>query len=224
MEMTKWFDTNYHYIVPEFHKDQTFRLSSRKAVDEFNEAKALGIVTRPVLIGPVTYLMLGKVKGEEFDPVSLLDALLPVYAELLGALKSAGAEWVQIDEPVLALDLSQAQKRALRLAYRQLAPAAPKIMLASYFGELRRQSCRRRRSSRCRASRRSRARARRELDKLLECTARGQGPVARRRRRPQHLARQSERRLRSRREGARGARRAMRCRSRRRARCIHTPG
>ncbi len=135
MEMTKWFDTNYHYIVPEFHKDQTFKLSSRKAVDEFNEAKALGIVTRPVLIGPVTYLMLGKVKGEEFDPVSLLDTLLPVYGELLGALKSAGAEWVQIDEPVLALDLSQAQKRALRLAYRQLAPAAPKIMLASYFGE-----------------------------------------------------------------------------------------
>jgi 5-methyltetrahydropteroyltriglutamate--homocysteine methyltransferase len=135
MEMTKWFDTNYHYIVPEFHKDQTFKLSSRKAVDEFNEAKALGVITRPVLIGPVTYLMLGKVKGEEFDPVSLLDTLLPVYGELLGALKSAGAEWVQIDEPVLALDLSQAQKRALRLAYRHLAPAAPKIMLASYFGE-----------------------------------------------------------------------------------------
>jgi hypothetical protein len=77
MEMTKWFDTNYHYIVPEFHQGQTFRLSSRKAVDEFNEAKALGIITRPVLIGPVTYLMLGKAKGEEFDPVSLLDALLP---------------------------------------------------------------------------------------------------------------------------------------------------
>ena len=79
--------------------------------------------------------MLGKVKGEEFEPISLLDRLLPVYAELLGALKSAGAEWVQIDEPVLALDLSQAQKRALRLAYRQLALSAPKIMLASYFGE-----------------------------------------------------------------------------------------
>ena len=135
MEMTKWFDTNYHYIVPELRKDQTFKLSSRKAVDEFKEAKALGITTRPVLIGPVTYLMLGKVKGEEFEPISLLDRLLPVYAELLGALKSAGAEWVQIDEPVLALDLSPSQKRALRLAYRQLAPAAPKIMLASYFGE-----------------------------------------------------------------------------------------
>jgi 5-methyltetrahydropteroyltriglutamate--homocysteine methyltransferase len=136
MEMTKWFDTNYHYIVPELHKGQAFRLSSRKAVDEFNEAKALGIVTRPVLIGPVTYLMLGKVKGgEEFDPLALLDTLLPVYGELLGELKSAGAEWVQIDEPVLALDLSQVQKRALRLAYRQLAPSAPNIMLASYFGD-----------------------------------------------------------------------------------------
>jgi 5-methyltetrahydropteroyltriglutamate--homocysteine methyltransferase len=134
IEMTKWFDTNYHYIVPELHKGQTFCLSSRKAVDEFKEAKALGILTRPVLVGPVTYLMLGKVKGEELDPVSLLDALLPVYAELLAELKAAGADWVQIDEPVLSLDLSQAQKRALRLAYHQLAPAAPKVILANYFG------------------------------------------------------------------------------------------
>jgi 5-methyltetrahydropteroyltriglutamate--homocysteine methyltransferase len=134
MEMTKWFDTNYHYIVPEFHKGQVFRLSSRKALHEFNEARALGILTRPVLIGPVTYLTLGKVKGEEFGSMSLLDVLLPVYAELLAALKAAGADWVQIDEPVLSLDLSQSQKRALRLAYRQLAPGAPKIMLASYFG------------------------------------------------------------------------------------------
>ena len=134
MEMTKWFDTNYHYIVPEFHKDQTFKLSSRKAVDEFNEAKALGIHTRPVLIGPVTYLALGKAKSEGLDPLSLLDALLPVYGELLAELKAAGADWVQMDEPILALDLSQPQRRALRLAYRKLAPQAPKIMLASYFG------------------------------------------------------------------------------------------
>jgi len=135
MEMTKWFDTNYHYLVPELHKGQTFRPSSHKAIDEFKEAKALGIATRPVLIGPVTYLMLGKVKGQEFDPIQLLDTLLPVYASLLGDLKSAGAEWVQLDEPVLSLDLSQVQKRALRLAYRQLAGSAPKIMLANYFGE-----------------------------------------------------------------------------------------
>jgi 5-methyltetrahydropteroyltriglutamate--homocysteine methyltransferase len=134
MEMTKWFDTNYHYIVPELHKGQTFALSSRKAVGEYTEAKALGIETRPVLIGPVTYLMLSKAKGEEFDPLSLLDVLLPVYAELLRSLKSAGADWVQMDEPILSLDLSQAQKRALQLAYRQLAPSAPRIMLANYFG------------------------------------------------------------------------------------------
>ncbi|MGE3065203.1 MAG: 5-methyltetrahydropteroyltriglutamate--homocysteine S-methyltransferase [Hyphomicrobiaceae bacterium] len=135
MEMTKWFDTNYHYIVPEFHKGQAFHLSSRKTVDEFEEAKALGITTRPVLIGPVTYLMLGKAKAEEFDTLALLDALLPVYCELLDALRKSGADWVQLDEPVLALDLTQNQKRALRLAYRQLAAKAPKIMLASYFGE-----------------------------------------------------------------------------------------
>ena len=133
MEMTKWFDTNYHYIVPEFHKGQAFRLSSRKAVDEFKEAKALGIHTRPVLIGPVTYLVLGKAKSEGLDPLSLLEALLPVYAELLTELKEAGADWVQMDEPILALDLSQPQRRALRLAYKHLAPKAPKIMLASYF-------------------------------------------------------------------------------------------
>ncbi|MGE0629636.1 MAG: 5-methyltetrahydropteroyltriglutamate--homocysteine S-methyltransferase [Hyphomicrobiaceae bacterium] len=134
MEMTKWFDANYHYIVPEFHNGQTFRLSSHKALTEFREAKALGIVTRPVLIGPVTYLMLGKIKGEGLDSVSLLDALLPVYADLLTRFKAAGAPWVQIDEPVLSLDLTQPQKRALELAYRHLAGVAPSIMLASYFG------------------------------------------------------------------------------------------
>jgi 5-methyltetrahydropteroyltriglutamate--homocysteine methyltransferase len=136
MEMTKWFDTNYHYIVPEFHTGQTFRFASRKALNEFNDAKALGIHTRPVLIGPVTYLMLGKAKDAGLEPLSLLDALLPVYAELLAELKAAGADWVQMDEPVLSLDLSQTQRRALRLAYKHLAPVAPKILIASYFGGL----------------------------------------------------------------------------------------
>jgi 5-methyltetrahydropteroyltriglutamate--homocysteine methyltransferase len=136
MEMTKWFDTNYHYIVPEFYVGQKFKLTSRKALDEFKEARALGIHTRPVLIGPVTYLVLGKAKSEGLDPLSLLDALLPVYAELLAELKAAGADWVQMDEPILALDLSQPQRRALRLAYKHLAPTAPKIMLASYFAGL----------------------------------------------------------------------------------------
>jgi 5-methyltetrahydropteroyltriglutamate--homocysteine methyltransferase len=136
MEMTKWFDTNYHYIVPEFYEGQSFKLTSRKAINEFNEAKMLGIHTRPVLIGPVTYLMLGKVKEGAFDPLSLLDKLLPVYAELLEDLKAAGADWVQIDEPVLALDLSAEQKEGLKKTYHQLSPSAPKIMLASYFGGL----------------------------------------------------------------------------------------
>jgi 5-methyltetrahydropteroyltriglutamate--homocysteine methyltransferase len=137
MEMTKWFDTNYHYIVPEFYKGQTFKLSSRKAIEDYAEAKSLGIETRPVLIGPVTYLVLGKAKTEGLDPLSLLDAVLPVYAELLAELRAAGAQWVQLDEPILALDLSQAQRRALRLAYKHLAAHAPKIMLATYFAGLR---------------------------------------------------------------------------------------
>lgn len=136
MEMTKWVDTNYHYIVPEFHRGQTFRRGSRKALNEFNEAKALGIQTRPVLIGPVTYLMLGKAKDAGVEPLALLENLLPVYAELLAELKAAGADWVQMDEPVLAIDLSQEQRRALRLAYKHLAPTAPKILIASYFGGL----------------------------------------------------------------------------------------
>ncbi len=137
MEMTKWFDTNYHYIVPEFHGGQRFSVSSTKAVDEFKEAKALGIHTRPVLIGPVTYLSLGKVKGAALDPLSLLGRLLPSYLELLSRLKEAGADWVQIDEPILVLDLSDGQRDALRTAYDALADARIRIMLATYFGGLR---------------------------------------------------------------------------------------
>jgi 5-methyltetrahydropteroyltriglutamate--homocysteine methyltransferase len=136
MEMTKWFDTNYHYIVPEFYAGQHFALSTSKALDHYREAKALGIETRPVLVGPVTWLSLGKAKDDGLDPLSLLDAVLPVYAELLAALKAEGAEWVQIDEPILALDLSDAQRAALRRAYEVLQPVAPRIMLATYFGAL----------------------------------------------------------------------------------------
>src|SRR2546429_16164 len=104
MEMTKWFDTNYHYLVPEFEPGQAFRLSSSKPVDEFQEAKALGIHTKPVLIGPVTFLLLGKARTARFDRLTLLDALLPVYAEVLSRLSAAGATWVQLDEPCLALE------------------------------------------------------------------------------------------------------------------------
>ena len=133
-EMTKWFDTNYHYMVPEFAKDQTFALASTKAIDEYREAKALGIQTRPVLVGPVTFLKLGK--GE--DRLSLLRKLLSVYIEVLNRLADEGADWVQIDEPCLALDLDAEEKAALRTAYSEFALKVPgiKIMLATYFGEL----------------------------------------------------------------------------------------
>jgi 5-methyltetrahydropteroyltriglutamate--homocysteine methyltransferase len=136
MEMTKWFDTNYHYIVPELHRGQTFRLASYKALEHFLEARALGILTRPVIVGPVTWLSLGKAKDEGLDPLSLLDAVLPVYAELLATLKAAGADWAQIDEPALVLDLTDAQRKAFSHAYEVLAPIAPKIMLTTYFGAL----------------------------------------------------------------------------------------
>ncbi|HRN83996.1 MAG TPA: 5-methyltetrahydropteroyltriglutamate--homocysteine S-methyltransferase, partial [Hyphomicrobium sp.] len=137
MEMTKWFDTNYHYIVPEFHEGQTFRLASTKALDEFKEAKALGIHTRPVLIGPVTFLSLGKAKDPNLDPLSLLDGLLPIYAEVLASLAAAGADWVQIDEPILALDLKDGQKAALAAAYAALSSTGVKILIATYFDGLR---------------------------------------------------------------------------------------
>lgn len=137
MEMTKWFDTNYHYIVPEFHEDQRFALSTSKAVDEFEAARALGMRTRPVLLGPVTYLALGKAKEPGLDPLSLLGRVLPVYCDLLGRLKDAGGDWVQMDEPILALDLSDAQRSALGAAYDMLADTGVDIMLATYFEALR---------------------------------------------------------------------------------------
>ena len=138
MEMTKWFDTNYHYIVPEFTKGQTFAVSTSKPVDEFREAKALGVHTRPVLVGPVTFLKLGKSKDDGLDRLSLLPRLLPVYAEVLKQLHAEGADWVQIDEPILVLDLTKDEQAALVTAYAELAKAVPglKILVATYFGAL----------------------------------------------------------------------------------------
>src|SRR5213594_2072338 len=138
MEMTKWFDTNYHYIVPEFEPGQTFRLASSKPVDDFLEAKALGIHTKPVLIGPVTFLLLGKARTARFDRLSLLDPLLPVYAEALSRLGAAGATWVQLDEPCLALDRTPAERAAFGRAYRFLAERVSKVKLlvATYFAGL----------------------------------------------------------------------------------------
>ncbi|MBB3870669.1 5-methyltetrahydropteroyltriglutamate--homocysteine S-methyltransferase [Brevundimonas mediterranea] len=138
MEMTKWFDTNYHYLAPEFTADQVFRLGSTKALDEYLEARGQGIDTRPVLLGPVSYLLLGKTRGGDFDVLSLLPRLLPVYAEVLRSLARAGATWVQMDEPCLVTDLSDEAKAAYDHAYRVLADVTPpiKLMLTTYFGAL----------------------------------------------------------------------------------------
>jgi 5-methyltetrahydropteroyltriglutamate--homocysteine methyltransferase len=138
MEMTKWFDTNYHYLVPEFSPDQAFRLASTKPVDEFVEALALGIKTKPVLVGPVTFLLLGKGKATGFDRLDLLDRLLPVYAEVLGRLAAAGAPWVQLDEPTLALDRTPEELERYRAAYGYLAERSggTKILVATFFAGL----------------------------------------------------------------------------------------
>ena len=139
MEMTKWFDSNYHFIVPEFETVQRFRLASTKPIDEFKEARALDIQTRPVLLGPVSFLLLGKSREEKLDPLTLLDGLLPVYEDVLYRLMESGAEWVQIDEPVLALDLQQHALAAFDTAYGRLNGVTNKlkICLATYFGDLR---------------------------------------------------------------------------------------
>ncbi|MEX2599716.1 MAG: 5-methyltetrahydropteroyltriglutamate--homocysteine S-methyltransferase, partial [Dehalococcoidia bacterium] len=139
MEMTKWFDTNYHYIVPEFEDGQVFGLASTKPIDEFLEAKALGIHTRPVLLGPVTFLLLGKARDGSAGPLSLVNSLVGVYEEVLRRLADAGATWVQMDEPCLSLTLSDEAKGALVKAYQRLGTAAPalKLLVANYFGDLR---------------------------------------------------------------------------------------
>jgi 5-methyltetrahydropteroyltriglutamate--homocysteine methyltransferase len=139
LEMTKWFDTNYHYLVPELHEGQTFQLSSPKPFDEFAEALGLGIRTVPVLVGPLSFLLLAKARGQHFDRLSLLPNLLPVFAEVLRRVHAQGAEWVQLDEPVLCIDLAPEQRAAFAAAYGQLREATPglKLLLATYFGDLR---------------------------------------------------------------------------------------
>ncbi|KAF1975985.1 cobalamin-independent methionine synthase [Bimuria novae-zelandiae CBS 107.79] len=139
LEMVKWFDSNYHYVKPTLQDNQTFTLSSDpKPIREFLEAKEAGIATRPVLVGPVSFLHLGKAdRGQSVDPISLLNKLVPVYVELLKKLKEAGAETVQIDEPVLVQDLPQKVKDAFKPAYEALtASGLPKIVLATYFGDV----------------------------------------------------------------------------------------
>lgn len=135
MEMTKWFDTNYHYIVPEFQKNQKFKFFSTKITDDFYEAKQLGIITKPVIIGPVSYLLFGKEKEQGFHRIDLLKKLLPVYIDILKKLENLNVEWVQFDEPYLALDLSQKEKDAFVYAYFEIKKQFPqlKAILANYF-------------------------------------------------------------------------------------------
>ncbi|RSS36493.1 5-methyltetrahydropteroyltriglutamate--homocysteine S-methyltransferase [Streptomyces sp. WAC08241] len=141
LEMTKWFDTNYHYLVPELGPDTVFTADSSKQVAELKEALALELTARPVLVGPVTYLLLAKPApgvAAGFDPLTLLDRLLPVYAEVLADLRAAGAEWVQLDEPALVQDRTPAELNAAARAYRDLgAPTdRPRLLVASYFDRL----------------------------------------------------------------------------------------
>lgn len=142
LEMVKWFDSNYHYVKPTLQDNQTFTLSSDpKPVREFKEAKEAGITTRPVLVGPVSFLALGKAdRGQSVDPITLLEKLLPVYEQLLKQLKEAGAETVQIDEPVLVFDLPSKIKEAFKPAYEKLnalqGAGGPQIALSTYFGDI----------------------------------------------------------------------------------------
>ena len=134
-EMTKWFDTNYHYIVPEFTASTGFRLDATRLLAQLAEARAQGVKAKPVIIGPVTYLALGKTKDGS-DKLALLERLLPVYGELLDALAAQGVEWVQIDEPILVTELDADWQHAFNLAYHQLKGARVKLLLATYFGQL----------------------------------------------------------------------------------------
>ncbi|WP_407499414.1 5-methyltetrahydropteroyltriglutamate--homocysteine S-methyltransferase [Elizabethkingia anophelis] len=135
MEMTKWFDTNYHYIVPEFSKGQSFKLFSNKIINEFIGARQIGINAKPVILGPVSYLLLGKEKEEGFEKLDLIDNLLPVYLEILKSLQFHGAEYIQIDEPFLVLDLTDKAKEVYTAVYTKIQKELPnlKIILTTYF-------------------------------------------------------------------------------------------
>ncbi|MGY0407948.1 MAG: 5-methyltetrahydropteroyltriglutamate--homocysteine S-methyltransferase, partial [Polaribacter sp.] len=135
LELTKWFDTNYHYLVPEFKKDQKFKLNATKIILEYKEALSLGIKTKPVIIGPLTYLLLGKEKQGNFNKMELLDSILPVYETLFQELNTLGIDYLQIDEPILSTDLSENEKIAFVKTYKQFSTNTLnfKIILANYF-------------------------------------------------------------------------------------------
>ncbi|MDR0735772.1 MAG: 5-methyltetrahydropteroyltriglutamate--homocysteine S-methyltransferase [Zoogloeaceae bacterium] len=136
LEMTKWFDTNYHYLVPEFSADTTFSPQDGRLFSEVEEARALGHPVKAVLIGPLTFLWLGKEKTPGFSRLNLLEKLLPVYRQILARLHAAGVEWVQMDEPILGLDLPSPWQQAFEPAYHPLAATGARMMLATYFSPL----------------------------------------------------------------------------------------
>ncbi|KYC29432.1 5-methyltetrahydropteroyltriglutamate--homocysteine methyltransferase [Sterolibacterium denitrificans] len=136
LEMTKWFDTNYHYLVPEFTPETAFSLADERLFAEVAEAQALGHPVKAVLLGPLSFLWLGKEKAAGFDRLGLLDKLLPVYGQILARLKAQGVQWVQIDEPVLGLDLAAAWQQAFEPAYARLATNGVPLLLATYFSPL----------------------------------------------------------------------------------------
>ncbi|ABX50923.1 5-methyltetrahydropteroyltriglutamate--homocysteine methyltransferase [Shewanella baltica OS625] len=133
-EMTKYFNTNYHYLVPELTQNQEFSIAYEQFFDEVSEAQALGYKAKPVLLGPVSYLHLAKTVGQEFDKLSLLPNLLTAYADILARFAVQGVEWVQLDEPVLALELDTHWQAAMTKTYQALSTANVKVLLASYYG------------------------------------------------------------------------------------------
>ncbi|SHH42420.1 5-methyltetrahydropteroyltriglutamate--homocysteine S-methyltransferase [Massilia sp. CF038] len=136
LDMTKWFDTNYHYLVPEFSAATDFTLCASRLLAEVAEAQALGHAVKAALIGPLTFLWLGKAKEAGVDRLDLLERLLPAYSQLLTQLKEAGVEWVQIDEPILGLDLPPEWRNAFEPCYWQLNQSGARVMLATYFSPL----------------------------------------------------------------------------------------
>ena len=137
MEMTKWFDTNYHYLVPEFHKDTQFKANPAHYVQQIREAKALGHKVKPTIVGPLTFLWLGKEKGAAFNRFDLLNKLVPVYVDILNALTAEGVEYIQIDEPALTLDLPEEWIAAYKAVYASFAAQVnAKLLLATYFGSV----------------------------------------------------------------------------------------
>ncbi len=135
-EMTKWFDTNYHYIVPEFNEDQQFKLTNTKLFSEIDEAQQFGKKIKPILLGPLSYLWLGKTKNGNFDKLKLLDKLVAVYLQIFAECRKQNIEWIQIDEPILVLDLPPTWQEAFRLAYAKLQMPQLNLLLTTYFGGL----------------------------------------------------------------------------------------